>query len=321
LLTIPFTDLKVAPIAFGTGGVGSSIDIALSRELLDMYIESGGNLIDTAHSYGDWVPGERSVSEKTIGRWMKERNNRHEIIISTKGCDPIIGGDPRPTRFLKSELLSDLDDSLKFLQTDYIDFYWIHKDEPDKSFDEVLDTLSEEQKKGKIRFYGCSNWSVERMRAADKYSSEHGINPFVGDQVFWNVGVLADTPFHSDTTGYVDAERYAYHQEIGAVIFAYQAQAFGYFNRLFYGTLDKMNSGFKSFYVEEEMRLRFTRMQKIMEQTGLTITQIVLGYLTGQAVPTIPIVGCQNKNQLRDSMTALSVSLTAKQIKFIETGE
>jgi len=318
LLKIPFTNLTVSPISLGTGGVGSSVGPDLSRELLDLYAESGGNLIDTAHSYGDWVPGERSVSEKTIGRWMKDRGNRHEIVISTKGCDPIIGGEPRPTRFTKAELLSDLDDSLKFLRTDYIDFYWIHKDEPDRSFGEILDTLSEERKKGKIRYYGCSNWSVERMRAADEYCSGRGINPFAGDQVFWNAGVLADRPFHSDTTGFVDAERYAYHRETGTVIFAYQAQAFGYFNRLFNGTLDKMNEGFKSFYAEEEMLRRFERMKKIMERTGLTVTQVVLGYLTGQAVPTIPIVGCQNKEQLRDSMTALSVALNAEQIKFIE---
>jgi len=316
--TIPFTDLRVSPISFGTGGIGSSINNDLSRELLDTYIELGGNLIDTAHSYGDWVPGERSVSEKTIGRWMKDRGFRHKIIISTKGCDPIIGGDPRPTRFIREELLSDLDDSLKFLQTDYIDFYWIHKDEPEKSFGEVLDTLSEEQKKGKIRFYGCSNWSVERMRAAEKYCAGKKINPFIGDQVFWNAGVLVDRPFHSDTTGFVDAERYAYHKGNGTVIFAYQAQAFGYFNRLFNGTLDEMNAGFKSFYVENDMLKRFSRMQTIMLQNDLTITQVVLGYLIGQEVATVPIVGCRNKDQILDSMTALNVALTAEQIKFIE---
>ena len=321
-IMIPFTDLEVSQISFGTGEVGSSLSQEASFELLDLYLSLGGNLVDTAHSYGDWVPGiERSASEKTIGRWMKQRGNRKDIILSTKGCDPIIGDETHRSRFTREELLSDLNDSLKFLQTDYIDFYWIHKDEPDKPVDVILDVLNEEVKAGKIRYFGCSNWAVSRMQEADEYAKQHGIKSFIGDQVFWNAAVLQDLPYHSEDTKYVDEERFQYHLENKTAVFAYQSQAFGVFSRIMNGTLDEMNPGFRSFYREKETRERFDRMRKVMEDTGYGLTQVVLGYLKGQEIFTIPIVGCRKKEHLIDSMSALDIKLTAEQIRFISTGK
>jgi aryl-alcohol dehydrogenase-like predicted oxidoreductase len=318
---IPDTDIQVSSISLGTGEIGSSINKIDSYRLLDMFLEKGGTLIDTAHSYGDWVPGERSISEKTIGTWIKDRKNRDKVILSTKGCDPIFGDITHKSRFNREELLSDLNGSLELLNTDYIDFYWIHKDEPNVPVDVIIETINEQVKLGKIRCFGFSNWQVARIKEAENYAKSHGLKAPLGDQVLWNAASLVDLPFHSDNCGFMDKERFAYHKENGKAVFAYQSQAYGIFNRMFNGTINQMNPFFRSFYNENETFIRYNRMKTLMEETGFNITQVVLGYLKGQPFTTIPIVGCRNISHLTDSMTALEITLTAEQISFIETGK
>ena len=317
IIQIPFTDLQVSSLCLGTGEVGSSLDQQKSSELLDLFLELGGNFLDTAHVYGDWVPNlERSASEKTIGRWMRERGNRESIVLATKGAHWHFDAPEKP-RLSRDDIRLDVEESLTSLQTDRIDLYWLHRDDRTRMVEEILTTLEELVAEGKIRYYGASNWKADRLQLARKFAESVGIQGFSADQPFWNAAVMAKPPFGDESLSWMNEELYAFHQESGMAVIPYQSQAYGLFNRMHNGTLEAMNPGFRDFYDFEASARRYELMTEIMRVTRLTITQVVLGYLRGQSMCTIPIIGCRRPDQLKDSMTALDVVLSFDQVKKI----
>lgn len=318
-VNIPGTDLFPSSICLGTGEFGTSLDKETAFSILDAYWECGGNFLDTAHVYGDWVPGEKGRSEKVLGEWMRSRKNRDQIVLATKGGHWDLST-PYISRVSPKEIVKDLDESLQFLQTDTIDLYWLHRDDPDVPYESIIETLNAQREAGKIRWFGASNWRTPRLRAANAYARAHGLQGFVADQVLWNAAVLATYPYGDPTVGWMDDERFFFHEETGMAAIPFQSQAFGLFHRMANGTLAQMNPGFLRFYRLPETTRRFLRIQALSEQTGLSITQIVLGYLRGQPFPTIPIVGCRSVEQVRDSMTAADVALTPEQILYIAHG-
>ncbi len=155
--TIPNTDLAVAAICMGTTFIGSTIDHHQSFDLLDLYAESGGNFVDTASVYANWLAGEKHQSEKTVGRWLADRGLRDRIVLATKGAHPDMATMDVP-RMSRAEIEDDLNTSLINLQTDVIDLYWLHRDDPSRPVEEILATLNAQVQAGKIRYFGCSNW-------------------------------------------------------------------------------------------------------------------------------------------------------------------
>jgi aryl-alcohol dehydrogenase-like predicted oxidoreductase len=290
-------------------------------ELLDTFLECGGNFIDTAHNYGDWDPNvPRSASEKAIGTWLRDRRCRADIVLATKGGHPLFDK-PEQGRLSRADIFSDLDGSLESLQTEHIDLYWLHADEVSREVGEIMETLHEAAESGKVRYVGASNWKTSRIRAANAYALEHGLSPFVADQVLWNAADLAVYPYGNPTVGFVNKERYDFHLETGMAMIPFQAHAFGLFARMESGTLDRMNKGFRGFYKEEESLLRFNRMKQVMAETGLGLSQVVLGYLSSQPFVTVPIVGSHSPDQVRDSMSAIDVRLTKDEVDFIDGGQ
>ncbi|MDQ2799080.1 MAG: aldo/keto reductase [Armatimonadota bacterium] len=316
-IRIPDTTLDVSSICLGTGEIGTTVAGEDAFALLDSYLEQGGNFLDTAHNYGDWVKdAPRSASEKTIGAWMRSRGNRDKIILATKGAHWNFDA-PDVPRLSRGDIEADLNGSLESLGTDCIDLYWLHRDDPNRPVEDILETLNDQVTAGKIRYFGDSNWKTERLRAAQNHDGKAGLHGFVADQVLWNAAVLAGPPYGDPTTGWMDEKRYAYHLETGLAMLAYQSQAFGLFQRMQAGTLDQMNPGFRGFYVQGATEQRYRVMTQIMAETGLTITQVLLGYLLSQPFVTIPIVGCHSLPQLKDSLTAADVRLTTTQVTAI----
>jgi aryl-alcohol dehydrogenase-like predicted oxidoreductase len=316
---IPATDLSVSPICLGTGGFGSSIAVENVDAILDEYVDLGGNFVDTAWNYGDWVPGQKSPSEKAIGKWTKSRGNRDRIVLATKAAHPLLDGKDEP-RMNRASILGDLEDSLRHLQTDRIDLFWLHTDDPKTPIESILPVLEEAKTAGKIRHYAASNWRVSRLWEAKEFAEANGLAGFVADQVLWNAAVIRTYPYGSRGTAWMDEERFIFHEMTGMAAISYQSQAFGLFQRMSNGTLDAMNPGFRGFYRLGPSSRRHERMQQVASDSGLTVSQVVLGWLRGQPFPTVPIIGPQNTAQLQDSMSALEVSLSAEQIAFISHG-
>jgi aryl-alcohol dehydrogenase-like predicted oxidoreductase len=311
------TDLCLSVICLGTGSLGSTVAETDAFDLLDLFVELGGNFLDTAKVYADWLPGERSVSEKTIGRWLHSRDARGRVIVGTKGAHPELSAMHIP-RLSRPEIISDLESSLLNLQTDAIDLYWLHRDDPARPVGEILETLHDQVVAGKVRHYGCSNWRASRIRAAQAYAAERGLRGFVADQMQWSLAQPAPSSGGESTMVVMDGELYAYHCEAGMAAVPYSSQAGGLFQKISAGMQDRLSRGARRRYEQPVNRTRMLRIQELSRETGLTVTQLVLGYLLSQPFPTIPIVGCKTRAHLLDSIAAAEVRLTPQQRLYLE---
>src|SRR4051794_16927432 len=137
---IPRTDLYASTLALGTDYFGSTVSRERSMQLMDHYLEAGGNVIDTAELYARWVPGGEQQSEKVIGEWLRDRGVRDQLILSTKGAHPRLEAMEVP-RMSKAEIQSDLDSSLQRLGVERVDLYWLHRDAPGYPVEEILQSL------------------------------------------------------------------------------------------------------------------------------------------------------------------------------------
>ncbi len=309
------TDLNASVICMGTGVIGSAADRETSFRMLDYYLDQGGNFIDTAKVYADWLPKiERSISEKTIGAWMEVRGNRSKVILATKGAHPDLNTMDIP-RLTRKEIAADLDASLSHLRTEAIDLYWLHRDDPARPVEDILETLNRQVEAGKIRYLGASNWSLGRLQAAQAAASQHGITGFAASQVYWNVGQADPQRIGDKTLAFMDAGMWRYHQETGLAAVAYTSQANGYFTRRACG--EPVSDALKSVYHLEENEARLARLIALSGQASLSASQIVLAYLTSQPFPAFPIIGCRTLDQLRDSLTAADVTLSPEQVAYL----
>jgi aryl-alcohol dehydrogenase-like predicted oxidoreductase len=313
---IPQTNLQPYRICFGTVPLGSTLDDAASFALLDAYMEAGGNFIDTAKVYADWLPNEGSTSEKCIGRWMKARNNRSRTILATKGAHPELNS-MHIGRMSPDEIRSDLEASLRHLQTDVIDLYWLHRDDTRRPLEETIDVLNEQVSAGKIRYFGCSNWHVRRIQAANDYAARSGQQGFVANQPLWNLAHIDPTAIADQTMVVMDDSQYDFHLQSGLSMIPYTSQANGVFNKMAEGRFQALGEMQQKMYASSENQALFERIQVLSERTGLTITQIVLGYLLSQPFTTIPIIGSHTLEQLQDSLSAAQVLLDEGEIRYL----
>jgi aryl-alcohol dehydrogenase-like predicted oxidoreductase len=179
------SELMVTPWALGANVFGWTADEATSFALLDGYVAAGGNFIDTADVYSTWVPGHQGgESEAIIGKWMKARGNRKQLIIATK-----VGMEMGPGRkgLAPAYIRQSVDASLQRLQTDYIDLYQSHEDDPKTPFEETLSTYADLIRAGKVRAIGASNYGAERLEEALKTSKAKGLPAYQSLQPQYNL--------------------------------------------------------------------------------------------------------------------------------------
>jgi aryl-alcohol dehydrogenase-like predicted oxidoreductase len=307
---IPGTDLTPSVLCLGTSHFGDTVSREMSFGLLDRFVERGGNFVDTAKVYGAWVPGERSLSEKVIGEWLKSRDNRNLVVLATKGAHPELSTMDIP-RMNKEDIELDLEQSLNNLHTDYIDLYWLHRDDPGKPVKEVIDILNELVRLGKIRYFGCSNWRSDRIEAAQQYAKSKGLQGFVASQTRWS---LASYPPENDPCMVMmDQKEFEYHERTGLTSIPYNSQASGFFSGRYPSeTLTEQRPGNRKVWklcTEDNLRkLRFIEI--LARELNLTMTQVSLNYLlSNPEFPVFPICGVKNLEQLEDSLAAGEVRL------------
>jgi len=302
------------PICLGTAPFGTGIDRDAAFAVLDAFVEAGGTFLDTAHIYGAWAKGGEGASEKTIGEWLQARGARGEVVIGTKGAHPPLD-DMGRGRCSKADLESDLSESLERLGVDSVDVYWLHRDEPARPVDEIIESLAGFVRDGRIRCYGASNWTVGRIDAANAYAKQHGLAPFTGSQI---AGSLAERPGGGTAGGTLalDEPTRRWHAATGLPLAAYSSQAGGYFGAenvaWALGGFAGPPPGRKN-YDSPSSRQRLLRAIALAEEKGCTPNQIALAYLLAQPFPTVPIIGTSNPEHVREAIAATSVVLTAAQ--------
>ncbi len=224
------TDLQVSSICIGTGDMGHKVSIEDSKALLSEYVRLGGNMIDTAQVYGDWLDEQGSLTERIIGEWMEEQQNREKLVLVTKGGHPDLEA-MDISRMNAVELQKDIEGSLKNLRTNYIDLYLLHKGDDTASVPEIMDCLENARREGKIRYYGCSNWSVPRMKEAKVYCDSRGYKGFVVSQIMWSLADINYSGVPDESYRAMEVETVEYHRETGMNVMAYSSIASGYFTK------------------------------------------------------------------------------------------
>ena len=191
-IALPSTDLHVHPLCLGSNVMGYSSTAEESFAVLDAYSKHGGNFIDTADMYSEWKPGNVGhESETIIGQWMKDRGNRADMVIATK----VSKLSTRPG-LSAANIKAAVDDSLKALQTDYIDIYYAHADDETVPLTETLQAFTDLVTAGKVRYIAASNYTGARLQEALDISDANGFAKYTGVQNQYNL--LDRQPYESD---------------------------------------------------------------------------------------------------------------------------
>jgi aryl-alcohol dehydrogenase-like predicted oxidoreductase len=317
-VTLPQTDLKVSCVALGSSMIGSRVNRDDSFALFDAFVEAGGTFLDTAHVYANWAPGPRSISEKTIGAWLKASGARGKLVIASKGGHPEPGYD-RISRLSPAEIVGDLDESLDFLGIERLDLYWLHRDDLNRPVGEMLEVVNEQVQLGKIRYFGCSNWRPARIREAQAYAAAHKLRPFVASQIFWslavpNSGVVAWD--HAD----MDDEAEGFYATAGLSVHAFTSQARGYFTKATDGGLESLNPKLRHDFENPVTLARLQRAQQLARELGTTVTAVILASIMSRPFVSVPILGCVNLDQLRDSLGGVDLTLSSENLRFLLHG-
>ncbi|MCB2066788.1 MAG: aldo/keto reductase [Erythrobacter sp.] len=317
-VTLNNTDLVVSQFCYGTNMLGTAIDQGASNAILDCFADLGGNFIDTARMYGDWIPDAPSgASERAVGTWLKTRN-RADVVIATKGCGmDMRKGDWQP-RVSPENLAQDLGESLDHLQTDYIDLYFLHADNPGVPVEPMIDALVSHQEAGRIRHFAASNWSAERIAAANAYAASIGKPGFAASETFWGLAKPnVEAAMQQGYVHYYEGEYEALHAA-GLPIVAYGAQSGGYFTKLADGV--DMPEALAARYADPANEARFAAATALAAKHGVSINEVVLAYLSSQPNQTIPIFGGRNPEQIADSVKAAALKLDAAELAALKAG-
>lgn len=313
-LNLPNTDLTVSQLCLGTNQFGTALDDNSAGAILDAFAALGGNFIDTARSYGDWMPGApRGASEQCLGRLLQQRD-RAKWVVATKGCEFDYRAGDFALRVTPENLREDLGNSLAALQTDYIDLYWLHRDDPSRPVSAIMDALIAEQQAGRIRHFGCSNWIPERIKNAQSYAQSIGHDGFVACQPMWGLAEPDREVMQMQSPGGYYEDGYQALHTGGLSMIPYSSQSRGFFHKLATAGEDGLPDDLRALYLNDANRRRLPVLQELARKHGVSINQVALGYLLSQPHPTVPIIGASRPEQLADSDAACKLHLGAGEL-------
>ena len=294
--------LEVSKIAIGADHFGTAIDVKTASYILDMYVDRGGNLIDTANVYGKWVEGAGNASEKFLGEWLK--STKKDVIIATKGAHYTFDA-PHIMRLKEKDIRADLEESLRALNKDCIDFYWLHRDDTSMPIEEILETMEKLRHEGKILLYGASNFCAERLAEAQRYAKENNIAGFtaVSNQ---HSAATVNRGFNTnpDPTLVIHGEKEEeFHINSGKPLIPYQSTARGYFAKISAGV--SVSPDLVRAYDNEKTRETYKKVLALAEKENCSVQAASLIYLTKSPYPTLPITSVRNPDQLKDVFEAM----------------
>jgi len=297
--------LEVAPLCLGGNVFGWTADEATSFKLLDDYVAAGGNFIDTADTYSRWVPGHQGgESETVLGRWLKRRGNRAKVVIATK-----VGMEMGPDRkgLKKAYILNSVEQSLARLQTDYIDLYQSHRDDPDTPVEETLEAYAELITKGKVRAIGCSNFTAERIAASLQAGRKHGWPQYQCLQPHYNLCERADYE--------TKLEPLCLREGLGVI--PYFSLAAGFLTGKYRSEADLGKSprgqGVKKYLNDRGLRI-LTALDSVAKQSNSTPASVAIAWLMARPSVTAPIASATTLEHLDALIAATRVKLDAAAI-------
>lgn len=308
--SIPGVDKPVARIVQGVIMLSPETE-SENFDLLDAVYGKGGNTFDMAHIYGN------GDVERVFGKWMNSRGLREKVVILDKGAHH--NADRK--RVTPFDITADIYDSLARLQTDYIDLYALHRDDPSVPVGPIVETLNEHRAAGRIRAFGGSNWRASRVAEANEYARAHGLTPFVLSSPHFSLAEMVEEPWDDciSVTGAHAAER-DWYRDAGMAVFCWSSLAGGWFS----GRLNRANqeehadSLYMRCYGCEANWRRLERATELGMEKGCSAAQIALAWVLHQDLEVFPLVAGYTGDEFAASARALDIGLSAAELAWLD---
>lgn len=296
------SDLSVTPLVLGGNVFGWTADEPTSFAILDAFVAAGGNAIDTADGYSYWVPGHQGgESETVIGRWLKRRGRRDDVLICTK-----VGWWEKRKGLKRDNIIAGCEDSLRRLGIDCIDLYWLHRDDGETRPDEFLGALDTLVKQGKVRAAGASNFGAPRFKAALETSRRKKLVKFVAQQPEYS---LLNRDIEKELMPLCAAENIA--------ILPYYPLASGFLTGKYRTTADRTKSvrGAGAVkHLEGKGKPVLAALDAVAARHGATCAQVALAWIMTKPAIAAPIASATSVAQITELMGALDLKLTAEDV-------
>ena len=301
--------LEVGPLVLGGNVFGWTVNEAAASELLDHFVDAGFNMIDTADVYSRWIPGNHGgESETIIGKWLKHSGKRDRVLIATKSGLDMGNGRKGLSR---SHILRSADESLARLQTDYIDLYQSHTEDPETPLEETLAAYADLIKAGKVRAIGASNFKPETLRAALEISREKGLPRYESLQPLYNLYDRAQ--FEGEL------ESVCRQNSLGVI--PYYSLASGFLTGKYRSEKDLGNRS-RGSVVKKYLNPRGFRilaaLDEVAKQYSATPAQISLAWLLAKPVISAPIASATSVKQLDELLGATRLGLDTAAVQKLD---
>ncbi len=301
------TGLKVSELCLGTMQWGWTADEAASFAVMDAFVAAGGNFLDTADVYSRWVAGNPGgVSEEISGRWLHARGNRHQVVVATKGRGRMWDG-PNGEGLSRSHLIKACEDSLRRLQTHYIDLYQTHYFDADTPIDETLLALDTLARQGKVRYVGCSNYPAWRLMHALWTSDREHLVRYDSLQPHYNLVHRAE----------FERELKAVVETFGLGVMPYSPLAGGFLTGKYRRNQplpESARSAGAQRYLNDKGFAVIDKLDEIAKARKLSVLQVALAWQLNLPYVTAPIIGANSSDQLQESLGAVDVKLSEEEM-------
>ncbi|MFJ5640764.1 aldo/keto reductase [Streptomyces sp. NPDC093223] len=297
------SDLEVFPLCLGGNVFGWTADETASFAVLDAYTDAGGNFVDTADAYTAWIEGHQGgESETVIGKWVKERGNRADVVIATK-----VSQHPEYPGLSGANIKAAADASLRRLGTDYIDLYYTHFDQPEIPVEEIIGALDELVRAGKVRHIAASNITAERLQESLDFSDREGLARYVALQPHYNL-VSRDT---------YEGALQELASRTGLAAVPYFALAAGFLTGKYRpgATVDSARAGRAAQYLETERGPKvLAALDEIAEAHSVAVPTVALAWLAAQPTVAAPIASARSLEQLPALLGVADLELTEQEL-------
>jgi len=302
MTTLGRTGLDVFEICLGGNVFGWTADEPTSFAVLDAFVAHGGNAIDTADGYSYWVPGHQGgESETVIGRWLKRRGRRDDVVIATK-----VGWWEKRKGLKRDNIIEGCEDSLRRLGVEMIDLYWLHRDDDQTPPAEFLGALDKLVRAGKVRAVGASNFGVARFKASLGESKRKSFVSFVAQQPEYS---LMNREIEKDLMPLCESEDVA--------IMPYFPLASGFLTGKYRTGSDKTKSvrgGSAVKHLEGKGKPVLAALDAVAARHGATCAQVALAWVMAKPAIAAPIASATSVAQITELMGALALTLTADDV-------
>ena len=296
MITIPESDLVVHPLCLGSNIFGAAATEAQSHLVMDAYRSHGGNFIDTADMYNQWIDGHvGGESESVIGSWMKSRGNRADMVIATK----VSKMDRRPGLSAKN-IMAACEESLNRLQTDYIDLYYSHSDDETVSLEETLGAYAQLIAEGKVRYIAASNFTPTRVRESIKFSEDNNLPSYIAVQDLYNL--VDRTIYEAEMAGTV--------ADLGISNIPFYGIARGFLTGKYRPGVTEVDSMRPAalVYTTDKNYAILTAMDEIAQAHNAPLGAIALGWLRAQPTVSAPIASARTVPQLEEIIQVVELT-------------